>query len=219
MAHPVNFLSAKLAGIIFDCDGVMIDSLGANRIFYNLILRHLNLPDMTAAQEAYAFQATAKEALKRMIPAQLHDQIEALIQDSLDYERDVLPHIKLMPGFEKFIDKAHASGLRMAIDTNRTDYGIDRVLDFFRLPQYFNPVISSSNCLPKPSPEGVQTVCATWNAAPDQVLFVGDSEDDMRAAKGAGCYFAAFANPALAGDVNISDFSSLAHLLWPDENF
>lgn len=36
-----------LRGVIFDCDGVMIDSRAANDEFYNRVLAYFGLPPMT----------------------------------------------------------------------------------------------------------------------------------------------------------------------------
>ena len=36
-----------LRGVIFDCDGVIIDSKEANTTFYNSVLHHFGLPSMT----------------------------------------------------------------------------------------------------------------------------------------------------------------------------
>ena len=35
-----------IAGVIFDCDGVMIDSRAANNVFYNRVLAYFGLPPM-----------------------------------------------------------------------------------------------------------------------------------------------------------------------------
>lgn len=48
-----------LRGVIFDCDGVMIDSRAANDEFYNRVLAYFGLPPMTPEQEAYSFMATS----------------------------------------------------------------------------------------------------------------------------------------------------------------
>lgn len=180
-----------LAGVIYDCDGVMIDSREANRAFYNRVLAALGLAPMSREQEGYAFMATAGEALRRMVPQHLHGDIERAAR-TVDYWRDVMPLARLMPGFRAFIGRLHARGLRQAIDTNRTAEGIQRVLDFFALPPYFEPVISASCAPPKPSPAGAEQVCRAWGVQPGQMLFVGDSTNDMEAALGAGMVFAAF---------------------------
>lgn len=200
-----------LAGVVFDCDGVMIDSREANRAFYNGVLAVLGLPAMGPEEESYAFMATAMEALRRMVPVERHGEIMDAV-DRVDYGRTVLPLIRLMPGFVPFIEALHAKGCRLAIDTNRTDVGIERVLDFFSLPPYFEPVISASCARPKPSPEGPELILRAWGARPGQALFVGDSENDREAARGAGLVFAGFGGH-VGGDLTAPDFPALARLL------
>lgn len=203
---------AGLAGIIYDCDGVMIDSEEANRYFYNKILAYLDLPPMTAEQERFAFMSTARQALERMTPEKYHSRLEEITKLALDYDRDILPHVRLMPHFREFAEIAHKRGLRQGVDTNRTAWGIQRVLDFFSLPNYFDPVISSSVAQPKPSPEGARMICHAWGVEPPRVMFVGDSVDDGEAAHGAGTVFAAFGG-GVSGKIEIPNFVALARLL------
>lgn len=206
-----------LHGLVFDCDGVMIDSAEANRFFYTSVLKYLGLPPMTAEQEKFAFMATAMDALKAVVPPELADRIPEAIEKGIDYQEDIMPRVELMPGFLDFIKEAHKRGLHMAIDTNRTDFGIQRVLDFFDLSLYFDPVITSSMVAPKPSPEGVYLICKTWGTDPDQLLFIGDSQNDCDTAKNAGTFFAAFGNPDLSGDIRVSGYKMLAKILWPEK--
>lgn len=203
-----------LAGIIYDCDGVMIDSAEANRYLYNRIMEIFGQPRLTPEQEKFAFQATFQHALKALIPAEFHARLEAEVPGAVDYDKDVLPKIKLMPGYRDFIERAHAMGLRQGIDTNRTDFGIAKVLDRFELPSFLNPVISSSDAAPKPSPDGVNMILKAWGAAPQEVLFVGDSEDDKKAAKLAHTFFASFNNFSLEADITIVSWNELAEMLW-----
>lgn len=204
-------------GLIFDCDGVMIDSEAANRFFYDSVLSWLGLPSMTPEQEKYAFMATATDALKAVVPQHMHERIPEAIEKGMDYNRDVMPRVKLMPGFLDFIKEAYKRGLHMAIDTNRTNLGIQRVLDFFELTLYFNPVVSSSMVAPKPSPEGVFLICKQWGKKADQLLFIGDSQNDCDTAKNAGAMFAAFGNGGLECDCGIKavSYKILANILWP----
>ena len=204
----------QFCGLIFDCDGVMIDSEDANRYFYNTILAALNLPPMTAEQEKFAFMATAKDALLAMTPKYMHEKLDETVRSAINYGADVMPRVKLMPGFLEFLKKAKENGLYMAIDTNRTAEGIERVLDFFALQDYFDPVISSSVAPPKPLPAGANAICKSWNMAENKVLFVGDSENDMFTAQNAGLNFAAFQNPALNATIHVSSFAQLQNILF-----
>lgn len=203
-----------IKGLVLDCDGVMIDSEDANRFFYNSILAVLNLPPMTPAQEKYAFMASAQDALLKMVPPAMHSRIADASAKAMDYSRDVLPKIRLMPGLVPFLDAAKARGLRLGIDTNRTREGIERVLDFFGLREYFDPVVSSSIAPPKPLPDGALSICNAWQIQPDAALFVGDSENDMLTARNAGMRFMAFQNPELPVSAHVSSFANLATELW-----
>lgn len=198
-----------LTGIIYDCDGVMIDSEDANRHFYNTILHAFGLPPMTREQENFAFMATTREALEAMLPRECLPRLEQVIQEVIDYPGDVLPRTRLMPGFREFIAEARRRGLRQGVDTNRTEEGISRVLDFFDLQNYFDPVVSASIAQPKPSPQGVLMICEKWACPPVQTLFVGDSSSDVQAGTAAGAQVAAFGknNP-------VRDYRELTRMLW-----
>lgn len=202
-----------LLGIAFDCDGVMIDSEAANRYLYNTILTALGLPKLTDTQEIFAFQATFLQAVQSLVPPGLQNRIDAVCAEKIDYDRDILPKIRIMPGYAAFLEKARVQGLRMAVDTNRTARGVHKVLDFLGLPPYFEPVISCEDVAPKPSPRGPRKICELWAIQPHQVLFVGDSPDDRTAAKDAGMVFVGFGG--LKGDVSVADWDELANLLWP----
>ena len=53
-----------LAGLIFDCDGVMVDSCRVNIAYYDLLLREVGRPPVSEAQAEYVQMSTAKEALE-----------------------------------------------------------------------------------------------------------------------------------------------------------
>ena len=196
-------------GVIFDCDGVMIDSREANSIFYNKVLACLRLPPMTPEQEAYSFMATAMQALERMVPPALWPRMHEVLRGEVAYARDILPLLRLRPGFRAFIGDLRARGVRMAVHTNRTLAGMQSVLDIFSLPSYFDAVVAADTAAPKPSPDGVRRICASWGCVPERVLVVGDSVHDKAAAEGAGAVFAAMNGGGLDGAIAVDSFSAL----------
>jgi len=214
-AKPAPVFLQGLAGVIFDCDGVMIDSRAANNYFYNRVLECLDLPPMTQAQEAYVCMATVEQSLRHIVPEQRLNEVDDIFRHKVSYEREIMPLLRLMPGFTALVEDLHASGLRMAVATNRSSEGMQRVLDFFALPPYFNPVITASNAAPKPSPEGALQICTAWGVPPTQALFVGDSLSDAQSALAADMPFAAFDNEALQGSFHVRDHAALRHALAP----
>lgn len=202
-----------LAGVIFDCDGVIVDSRESNAVFYNRVLEHFNLPPMTPEQEKFCFMATAMQALLHIVPPHLHTQISYVTSEVVNYHRDIMPMLRLQPGFVDFIDYLRDKQVRMAVHTNRRLEGIQTVLDIFGLPSYFDPVVAADTAAPKPSPEGALRICATWQTPPETVLFVGDSEHDKETAQGAGVVFAAFNGGALRGQITATDYPGLREAL------
>ena len=184
-------------GVIFDCDGVVIDSRAANIEYYNYLRAYLGLPKLTREQEDFAQAATAQQAMDAIFPKPL----QPLLRDAakrVSYVRDVMPHIGCYPGLHDVLDFCRASGVRLAMNTNRTD-GMDTLLDNCRLRGYFDPIVLASHVSrPKPDPEGALLILKQWNCPPQNALFIGDSVSDKGAAQGASIPFLSFQTDGLA---------------------
>ena len=198
-------------GIIFDCDGVVIDSREANITYYNYLREYLGLPKLTREQEDFVQAATVYQAMDAIFPKPL----QPLLRDAarhISYIRDIMPHIGCYTGLHEVLDFCRSLDLRLAMNTNRTD-GMDMLLDNCRLRGYFDPIVLASDVSrPKPSPEGALLILKTWNFAPKTVLFIGDSASDKGAAEGAGIPFLCFQTEGLASQ-SVSDFSTLLHAM------
>ncbi|MEG2173826.1 MAG: HAD hydrolase-like protein, partial [Desulfovibrionaceae bacterium] len=148
---------AQLAGVIFDCDGVLIDSREANAEYYNRILRALNLPDLTEEQEAYTYMATVSESLAHITPVELQGRLPEICQKNVNYMRDIMPLIRLETGIMDFLTFLIERGVRCAVHTNRSS-GMAVVVDAFKLRRYFDPVVTAVMVKPKPAPDGVRYI-------------------------------------------------------------
>ena len=194
-------------GIIFDCDGVVIDSREANITYYNYLRAYLGLPELTREQEDFVQAATVHQAMDAIFPKPL----QPLLRDAakkISYVRDIMPHIGCYPGLHDMLDFCRASGLRLGMNTNRTD-GLDMLLDNCRLHGYFDPIVLASHVPhPKPAPDGALFILEQWKTSPEKVLFIGDSASDKGAAQGASIPFLSFQTDGLAPQ-SVSDFSTL----------
>ena len=110
---------ANARGIVFDCDGVLIDSLDANTFYYNSIRAAFDLPEMSLEMRDYTHAHNIWESLRCIVP---EDKFEAAWQMKLDYDyRQVLAHIKLEPGLRELLGWLRSAGQKMSINTSRTD--------------------------------------------------------------------------------------------------
>jgi len=198
-------------GVIFDCDGVMIDSRSANIGYYNLLLKILGKPPLTKEQEDYAQMATARQAVEQVMT---EDELARLpdICARYPYKENTLPTLRLEPYFAEFARWLKGQGVRLAVHTNRGG-GVWDVLDHFGISGLFDIVMNVQLARPKPDPDGVDRIVWEWGLKPEEICFVGDSDTDMGAANGAGVPFVAYKNPRLAAVWHTGSFLELKESL------
>lgn len=201
----------KIKVVAFDCDGVMFDTEKANKAFYNHILNHFGLPEMTPEQFTYAGMHTADKVL-----AYLFDDPETL-EAAREYRLRMtyIPFIKYMeiePNLKAVLKRLRPK-YQTAIATNRTD-SIDYVLKEFGLGKYFDFVVSALDVdQPKPHPEPLFKILEHFQIKPDQTIYVGDSELDEIAARAAGMVLVAYNNRSLKTDFHIQNLAELEKVL------
>lgn len=198
-----------LRGVIFDCDGVMVDSLGANIWYYNAFRERFGLGPMSPDQEAYTHSHNVFDSLRRILPEEHWDQAFALRKE-FDY-RDMLPKIRKEPGLREALLWFRRMGFRMAVNTNRTTT-MDLLLDHLDMTEFFLPVVTAAGVAnPKPHPESVNVILDAWDMPPNQVAYLGDSRVDEQTACAAGVRFWSYKNEYLEAEVMVPDYGTL---LW-----
>lgn len=205
-------LPQRVRGVIFDCDGVILNSRAANARYYNMILDALGLPPLTQEQEAYTYMATVHQSLEYITPPALHARLPEVCRDTVNYRRDIMPYVELEPGLMDFVRWLQSCGVRMGIHTNRSS-GMPHVLDTFGLHTYFDPVMTAAVVPPKPHPDGVLQTLAQWDLPKGDIIFIGDSPMDAQTARAADVPFVAYGGEALDAAVQVDTFEALAALL------
>lgn len=184
-------------GIIFDCDGVLVDSGPSNVRYYNLLREGLGLPPITPEQERYVHMSTAEQAIDAIIPLSLRPALREVAR-TISYARDIMPLLTPFEGLRELLDACREHGLRLGVHTNRFDT-MPQLLEHCGLTGYFDPVITAAvapaQTRSRRNPHGARPVGDARGAAR---WFLGDSPTDRDAAGAAGVPFLAFRNPDLS---------------------
>jgi len=197
--------------VIFDCDGVMFDTAEVNRMYYNKLLLHFKMPELTDQQFEYVHMQTSDESMVYLFSDKSILEKAQIFRKSLRYS-DFTPFMKPEP-FLKPLLKALRPFYKTAIATNRSDT-MPRVMKEFGLEQYFDLVVTALDVKnPKPHPEELLKILNHFNLDPKQAVYIGDSKADELASKSAKVPFAAYNNLCLDADFHISSLKEIKDIL------
>ncbi len=197
--------------IIYDCDGVLIDSRAANQAFYNHILTHFGLPVLTAEQWARVMPLTAPDALTWLFQNTPWLAAAQEFQQTVD-NTPFLALLRVEPSLEETL--AHLRPhYRTAIATNRGK-SLVPVLQHYGLAAFFDFTVSSLDVQhPKPHPECLFRILEHFQVPPQKACYIGDSDLDREVSARAGVLFGAYRNPALLAAFHLDNHTELLDLL------
>ena len=201
----------NIRGVAFDLDGTLVDSAPGLTAAVDNALYALELP--MAGEErvvtwigngadvliqralTWARQERATLRAAQGKPSVDHDDIpqaeqQAILRKLFDrYYGEVAEEGSfLFPAVADTLGALHAKGLPLALVTNKPTPFVAPILSSLDIAKYFTVVIGGDDVKnKKPHPEPLLMVAEKLGLAPAELLFVGDSRNDIQAAKAAGC--------------------------------
>jgi len=193
---------------IIDLDGTLVDTMGDFVLALNLMLTDLSLPAV-ARPVVEARVGKGSEHLIRAVldhvqntcvalahPMQLaiksgaSEILYAAAWDS--YQRHYLAingqHASIYPGVMNGLQRLQDGGLRLACLTNKPIAFALPLLKAKGLESFFQVVFGGDSFeRKKPDPLPLLKTCEVLQSQPGRTLMIGDSSNDARAARAAGC--------------------------------
>lgn len=177
------------AGLIFDLDGTLIDSLPGIAASLNRSLEIQGFdphghPDVRRFIGNGSYEL-ARRALPEGSPHELVLAVEeGFKQDyAVTWPEGTAPY----PGIRELLEKLAVRGQRLAILSNKPHpFTVEIVARLFPgVP--FDPVTGQREDLRrKPFPDAALWIAGKWDLLPEQCLFIGDSTVDLETARAAG---------------------------------
>ncbi|DAC72338.1 MAG TPA: hypothetical protein DSN98_05600 [Thermoplasmata archaeon] len=196
----------KLApsAILFDMDGVLVDSLDSWWNALNSSLKMFKHQEITKEEFIKTYWGhDLKGNLKR-----LHLNPEVAQFCNITYGNH-LDYINIYP--DTRITLQQLTSYRKAVITNTPTGCARQILQKFDIEQYFEAVITSDDVKKaKPSPEIVFKACERLEVDAKTVVLIGDTESDVKAGRAAGCRVVGL---NIAADLTIQRLSELTALV------
>lgn len=197
--------------IIFDCDGVMFDSIEANRHYYNHILEAFGHPEMSDDELQYVHVHHVTDSVKYIYRNYPDDYQKAdEYRKKLDYT-PYLKYMKMEPDLVEFLEMMR-SRYKTAISTNRSTT-MAEVLRMFDLKRLFDKVVTAMDVEnSKPHPEALHQILDHFGLSADQAIYIGDSHIDLEHSGALGMKMIAFRNPELDAKYHVDSFMEITRL-------
>lgn len=172
---------------IFDLDGTLLDTIDDLKNSINHALSVCGYPPRTRA-EVLAFVGNGVLRLVELAvpPGTPADRRQAVL-DAMNahYAAHCAQLTRPYPGVTDVLRTLRAAGVRVAVVSNKPDYGVQELC-----ARYFPGLLDSAvgmrdGIRKKPYPDAVEAALAAFGVPPERAVYIGDSEVDVQTAKNA----------------------------------
>jgi len=179
--------------VIFDMDGVIVDTEPVHRYAYFQHFAELNIDVTEEMFTTFTGNSTRNvfQSVKTIFNLDNADVEElilrkrSLFNDAFDHKED----LELLEGVEKLIKDLHQNGMQLILASSASKVTIERVFRRFGLHDYFTHIVSGED-FPKSKPHpAIFEFAAALSVAPkENCIVIEDSTNGVIAAKAAGIY-------------------------------
>ena len=187
-------MSGPIRAVIIDLDGTMVDTAGDFHAAINAMLEALGAaPDMSTEEIVGYVGKGSENLVRRVLDARLPPaQANSRFAEALDaYQRAYIAingqYVNVYDGVREGLAALRDMGLALACVTNKPHDFTQPLLAQLGLDAYFD-LVYPGDAFPyrKPDPYPMLRVAEAFGVNPAEVVAIGDSENDARAARAAG---------------------------------
>jgi phosphoglycolate phosphatase len=177
--------------LIFDLDGTLLDTLDDIAFCMNAALKSFGAPQQPA-HEYKRFVGQGLDVLAwRVLPEDRRD--DATVKQCVAAMRAVYAgrwahSTRPYPGIGGMLENLKRRAIPMAVFSNKAHDFTVRIVSHFFGPDTFRAILGGGKFPFKPDPAGALFLAGGLKVSPENILYVGDSDIDMKTACNAGMY-------------------------------
>ncbi len=180
-----------MAAVIYDLDGTLVDSAGEIAAALNAALAEQGFPPLplhvVPSMVGPGLPVPVERALARHGAASI-DHDDAVARFERHYAAIVGTEARLFDGVREGLERLRADRIPMAVVTNKPRAFTLKLLERLGIAQFFVAIVAGDDGVrAKPAGDMLVAACRAMRVEPAQALMVGDSDNDVRAARAAGC--------------------------------
>ena len=208
-----------LKGVIFDMDGVIVDSEPIHRKAYQHLFEELSIEVSDALYESFTGRATLSICQTLCNHFHLKENPETLVALKRKYYHYLFDNderFQLIDGVLDLIKDYHTNGLTLVLGSSASMPNIERIFERFNLNTYFKTKFSGADLkASKPHPEIFLKASQSTGFNIEECMVIEDSTNGMEAARAANIFCVGYKSKHSKNqdyskaDIVISDFKSI----------
>jgi len=180
-----------IRAVILDLDGTLLDTAGEITDAMDRTLDELGFRRVPPQEIRAMIGRGVPKLVDRVIrrigatgiePTKMIERFEA------HYAQTVGTSAPLFEGVFPGLVRLYQANLKLAVVTNKPRFFTQQLLDSAEVARFFSAVVAGDDGVPKkPAGDMLLAACRAMGTQPSETLMVGDSDNDVAAARAAGC--------------------------------
>jgi HAD superfamily hydrolase (TIGR01509 family) len=176
-----------LQAVVFDMDGVIVDSHPAHRFAWRDFLRTFGKEVTDSELDFIMDGRKRKDILFHFLGPLTDEQLQEYGNLKDEFFWQAAPNVVPVPGVFEFIECIRQAGITMAVATSASTNRTRAILQRLGLMKHFTAVVTGDDVREgKPDPGIYRLACQRINCPPESAVAVEDAASGIRAAKDAG---------------------------------
>lgn len=178
----------NIKAVILDMDGTLLDTVLDMLEAVNHAMDMAGHPRITYEEFQPLIGGGVRDIYKALLADRTPEMREQAVQTHLTwYRAHCADKTCFYPGMKEMLMELSRRGLKLAIITNKVERNALKIADHFCSDIPFAEVWGNNDVRPlKPDPQVGYMACEALRVKPEEVLYVGDGDTDMRFAKAMG---------------------------------
>ena len=204
-----------IKAVIFDIDGVLIESFEANLKFYQNLMSLAGFEGRPTRKEfKNLFHVSLWDVVKEVTGITSEEELRKIWEMGRTKAYYPLELLKMPDGAEEAIQILYKD-YQLALVSSRVKKGIEDFFEFSRMEEYFEIAIAYEDTdNHKPHPDPLFLAITKLGLTTKEAVYVGDASTDVEAANRAGMKIISYGEKKLKGsDVHTDTFRSIPSLV------
>lgn len=204
-----------IKAVIFDVDGVLLDSFEANLKFFQDLMIKTGYKPPTREEFPTIFHLSMMDAIRAFTRSTSEEEIKRIWEMGKSREVGYPVNLLTIPeGADEVIETLSKNYL-LGIVTSRIRESVYEASQLAKLKRYFQVAVSYEDTINhKPHPEPLLLASKKLSVQPEESVYIGDVENDIKAARAAGMKVIIYSqNSSSNADACTSSFKKLPELI------